>query len=131
MLSALATGQIIRTPKSGISASGVKWANTTIRCPCGQSREGDQETAFINVICFGDQADKLARLDKGDAISAQGALKPTQYEKDGEQRHGLELLAQAILSPYGRRKKRGDPGDQASAKPPPLGPGKTVTLTTR
>lgn len=110
MLSALACGQLIRDPKSGTSQNGHKWANGLVRVPCGQSKGGDQEAAFLTVVCFGDQADKLARLGKGDAISAQGTLKPTEYTKDGETRHGLELLANSILSPYDLRKRRGSDG---------------------
>lgn len=120
MLSALASGTLCRDPKSGTSASGTRWANTTIRCPVGQSKEGDAESAFINIVCFGDQADKLSRLAKGDAISAQGQLKPTTYEKDGETRQGLELMAQSILSAYDIRKKRGD--SDKPAAPDPVAP---------
>ena len=108
MLSALASGTLVRDPKSGTSASGTKWANTTIRANVGQSREGDAETAFITVVCFGDVADRLAKLDKGDAISVQGTIKTTTYEKDGETRHGLEIVANGILSAHDLRNKRGD-----------------------
>lgn len=110
MLAALASGQLIRDPKSGTSQNGHKWANGLVRVPCGQSKEGDQEAAFLTVVCFGDQADKLARMSKGDNIAAQGQLKPTSYEKDGETRHGMELMAQSVLSPYDLRKKRGSDG---------------------
>ena len=113
MLSTLASGMLVRDPKSGTSASGVRWANSTLRVPYGKSKEGDTESAFISVVCFGDTADQLARLAKGDAISVQGALKPKSFEKDGETRHGLEIMANAILSPYQLRQKRG-----ADAKPP-------------
>ena len=81
MLSALASGTLVRDPKSGTSASGTKWANTTIRANVGQSREGDAETAFITVVCFGDVADRLAKLDKGDAISVQGTIKTTTLRR--------------------------------------------------
>jgi single-strand DNA-binding protein len=114
MISALASGTLIRAPKSGTSASGTVWANTTIRCSTGQNREGEAESSFVNVLCFGDVAEKLVKLDKGDSISCQGPLKQGQYEKDGETRHTLEIVAQAILSPYQIQKKRDD--SQANTK---------------
>ena len=117
MLSTLASGMLVRDPKSGTSASGTRWANSTLRVPCGKSREGDSETAFITVCAFGDQADQLARLAKGDSISVQGTLKSTEYVKDGETRHGLEIMANALLSPYQLKQKRGT--DTASHKPEP------------
>ena len=108
MLAALASGTLIRAPKSGTSASGTRWANTTIRCSTGQDREGAALSSFVNVLAFGDVADKLSKLDKGDAISVQGSLKQTEFEKDGVVRHGLEIMAQALLSPYQVKSKRGD-----------------------
>ena len=114
MLSALASGQLVRDPKSGTSASGTRWANTTIRCPTGQNREGEAESAFVTVLAFNDLADRLAKLAKGDAISVQGNLKQTEYTgKDGAARHGLEILANGILSTHDVRKKRPD-SDRAS-----------------
>lgn len=116
MLSGLIAGTIASQPKSGISASGTQWANCLIRCPCGQNREtGDQESAFVQLACFGDHAEALSRLDKGDAITAQGALKPTVYQKDGQERHGLSLTANSILTAYALKKKRGE----TEAKPAP------------
>ena len=116
MLSAIVSGQIVTDPKHGTSKSGTDWANCVVRVPCGQNREtGDQESAFVQVACFGDEAGKLARLVKGDSVSATGALKPTTYTKDGQERHGLSLTAQAILTAYQIRQKRGD--NQTSASP--------------
>ena len=114
MLSALASGTLIREPKSGTSTNGTRWANTTIRCTTGTDKDGASLTSFINVVCFGDVADRLAKLDKGDGISVQGSLKQTEFEKDGTVRHGLEIMAQALLSPYQVRAKRGDSETKAN-----------------
>lgn len=46
MLAALASGTLIRSPKSGTSASGTKWCNTTIRCSTGTDKEGAAHPAF-------------------------------------------------------------------------------------
>lgn len=110
MLSALITGTLATDPKAGTSKSGTEWANCVVRVPCGQNREtGDQESAFVQVAAFGDEAGKLARLTKGDSVSATGALKPSEYQaKDGTTRHGLSLTATGILTAYGIAKKRGD-----------------------
>ena len=111
MLSALIMGSIVSDPKHGTSKSGTEWANCVVRVPCGKDREtGDAESAFVQVAAFGSEAGKLARLAKGDSVSATGALKPTTYQKDGQERHGLSLTAQAILTAYGIAKKRGDDG---------------------
>lgn len=108
MIQALASGTLVRAPKSGTSAIGTRWANATLRCSTGTDREGAALSSFVSVIAFGDTADKLAKLAQGDAISVQGPMKQTEYTKDGETRHGLEILANALLSPYMVKQKRGD-----------------------
>jgi Single-stranded DNA-binding protein len=116
MLSALASGQIVRAPKHGTSASGTRWANATMRCSTGTDREGAALTAFITIAAFNDQADQLAKLGQGDAVSVSGALKQTHYTTDaGELRHGLEIVANGILTTYQVRQRRGD--ENASGKP--------------
>jgi single-stranded DNA-binding protein len=117
MLSALATGQIVRAPKHGTSASGTRWANATMRCSTGTDREGAALTAFIAIAAFNAQADQLAKLGQGDAVSVTGPLKQTQYTRDdGEVRHGLEIVANGILTPYQVRQKRGDDQGKPSGK---------------
>jgi single-strand DNA-binding protein len=117
MLSALITGTLATDPKHGTSQTGTTWSSCVVRVPCGQNREtGDQESAFVQLACFGSHAEALARLGKGDSISAQGQLKPTVYQKDGQERHGLSLTATAILTAYQIKKKRGDDQGKASGK---------------
>ena len=110
MLSGLLAGTLASTPKSGKAASGVTWANVLVRVPCGQNKEtGDAESAFVQVAAFGSHAQALARLGKGDSVSATGSMKPSEYQaKDGTTRHGLSLTATAILSAYQVRQRRGD-----------------------
>ena len=109
MLSALLSGTLASDPKSGTSKSGTSWSNCIVRVPCGQNKEGEAETAFVQVACFGSHAEALARLGKGDSVSATGSMKPSEYQaKDGTTRHGLSLTATAILSAYQVRQRRGD-----------------------
>jgi single-stranded DNA-binding protein len=117
MLNALITGTIATDPKSGTSQAGTVWANCVVRCPCGQNKEGEAETAFVQLAAFGSHAEALARLGKGDSVSATGSMKPSEYQaKDGTTRHGLSLTATAILSPYQLRQKRGDNQAKPSGK---------------
>jgi single-stranded DNA-binding protein len=59
----------------------------------------------------------MARLTKGDSLSATGSMKPSEYQaKDGTTRHGLSLTATAILSAYQVRQRRGDDQGKVSGK---------------
>ena len=115
MLSGLLAGTLASRPKSGTAASGVTWANALVRVPCGQNKDGEAETAFVSLACFGSDAEALGRLDKGDTITAQGQLKPNEYVgKDGTQRHGLSMTAAHLLTAYAVRRKRGDSEGKAN-----------------
>jgi single-stranded DNA-binding protein len=71
----------------------------------------------VSLACFGSDADALGRLDKGDSITAQGQLKPTEYTgKDGSTRHGLSLSAAHLLTAYQVKRKRGDDQGKVSGK---------------
>lgn len=116
MINALLAGQLASQPKSGTSASGVTWANCVIRCPVGNNREtGDAEVAFVSLACFGTEAEKLARMDRGDAISATGNIKQSSYTKDGVERHGLSMTASAVLTAYQVKQRRGDSDTKAKS----------------
>lgn len=90
MLSALASGTLIRDPKSGISASGTRWCNTTIdtleslqgeiaamitgRIPNDQDRALEIAVEFIglqkrHIEALTQQVDYLA--DKNEELSAR------------------------------------------------------------
>jgi len=50
------------------------------------------------VLAFSDTAQaELLRLDDGDALSVQGALRVEAYSKDGEPRVGLTVIADAAI----------------------------------
>lgn len=107
MLSAVIAGQIITEPGYGTSQSGNVWANCLVRVAVGQNREtGEQESTLVQIGAFGEEAAKLTKLTKGDSFSAAGALKPTTYTKDGQERHGLSLTATGILTAYKERQRR-------------------------
>jgi single-stranded DNA-binding protein len=66
------------------------------------------------VLAFSDTAQaELLRLDDGDAVSVQGALRAEAYSKDGEARVGLTVIADAVL-PLRRAKKRQEPEQRMS-----------------
>jgi single-stranded DNA-binding protein len=59
------------------------------------------------VIVFNaDAVAALLALAKGDACSIAGRAKLTSWEKDGEQRHGLSVVADRVLSAYAAGKQR-------------------------
>jgi Single-strand binding protein family len=77
----LATGTIANDPQARTSTKGKTFATSSVR-----SGSGDDAT-FINIIAFGEQAERLLELKKGDAVSiaGRGELK-AWVAKDGTER---------------------------------------------
>ncbi len=81
-------------------------------------RDGEA-SQFWRVLAFSDTAQaELLRLDDGDAVSVQGALRAEVYSKDGEARVGLTVIADAVLPPrsrrFGKARPRSRPGKAAA-----------------
>jgi single-stranded DNA-binding protein len=89
-------------PRTG-KASGKSFVAATIRVRDGEA------TQFWKVLAFSSEAQsELLRLDDGDALSVQGGLRAEAYEKGGEPRVSLTVLADAVLA-LRRPRKRQEP----------------------
>jgi hypothetical protein len=52
--------------------------------PGETDREGRQKSQYLAVLAFGDDANILATVKKGDAVYAEGALHVSLYEAEGK-----------------------------------------------
>lgn len=65
-----------------------------------QSGEYDDYTNYIGCAVFGKYAEKMApSLLKGTRVTVSGSLRYSQWEKDGQKRSKLEILAKEIEVP--------------------------------
>lgn len=101
MLSVLLQGTLAFDPERRTSASGKPFATCSVRVPA------DEGAIFVSVIAFADVADRLLAHVKGDSVAIVGraALK-AWAGKDGNERHGLSVVAEQILSHYELGKRR-------------------------
>lgn len=100
-LSVLSQGQLTADPVRRESKSGKPFVTVQIRVAT------EAENVLLSVICFDTTAcDKLARLRKGDSVAVTGRAKPTAWEKNGEQRNGLSVVASGVLTAYEAGKRR-------------------------
>ena len=112
MITSLISGKLIADSRSGQSANGNAWCRVTVACPVQGGKEGEPESIVCTVIAFGDEARKLERLTKGDVVSAVGSSRLSHWEKDGESRSGLHVVATQVLTPYLIKQKRNHPQDE-------------------
>jgi single-strand DNA-binding protein len=105
-------GRAARDGELRTSQSGKPWCRVSVACEAGVDREtGDSRTQWLTVVAFGRQAEELAKIEKGQAISAIGRVEINRWRtQDGQEREGLQLIADSVVTarsarPAGRKPK--------------------------
>ncbi len=103
MIDGLIGGKLHGAPVERIGQSGKRFVTAKVRTPAN-----DGEAVFVNVITFSDSVgNSLLALDDGDSVSLAGAMTPKAWnDKNGEARPALDMVAQAVLTPYHVARKR-------------------------
>lgn len=87
------SGRLTSDSELRFSQTGTSICNFRLAVSDRQSKT----TMFINVVCFGKQADALAEyLVKGRLVGVTGRLKIEDYEKDGIKRNSVSVIANDI-----------------------------------
>lgn len=91
----------ITEPVLRFSESGQAWVSFSLaqnnRVKVGDNWE-DGEPTWFKVKAFGQIAENIAESfpEKGTRVIVQGAMKTEAWEKDGEKRTGLSIVADAV-----------------------------------
>jgi single-stranded DNA-binding protein len=102
MLSVLASGTLTRDPVERTSAAGKPYCTALVRVPC----EGE-DALLCSVIAFKPDAVRaLLALAAGESVAIAGRAKLSSWDKAGETKHGLSVVADAVLSVYVVDKRR-------------------------
>ncbi|TAN26038.1 MAG: single-stranded DNA-binding protein [Castellaniella sp.] len=103
MIDTIIQGKLYGAPKTGTGRNGNTYTTAKLRVA---TAGGD--TLMVSVIVFDEAAQHvLQALADGDAVAMTGTLTPKVFQaKDGTWRPGLDLVAQAVMSPYQVRHKR-------------------------
>jgi single-stranded DNA-binding protein len=102
MLNVLASGTLVSDPRERVTVAGKPYATASMRVPVE-----DGEATLASLICLNaDAVQALLVLRKGDACAIAGRGKVSTWEKDGEQRYGLSVVADRVLTAYQAGKLR-------------------------
>ena len=118
MIQVTIEGRLTAQPEVRFSQAGKPWATFTIVSnERRQNQAGDWEdtnTTFLRAKMFGQKAEALAGLDKGELVIASGKLVQNDFEdKDGNRRTSYDL----IISSIGRVVRNAQPAQNANAAP--------------
>lgn len=108
MLDALITGKLIKDCQLKTSQNNKHYCQFLLSVGIGEP-----ENIVVSAIAFGGHAERIAQLQKGDAVSVIGALKPTEWQDrtTHETRHGLSITVNNVLSVYDIKKRRPKPAE--------------------
>jgi single-stranded DNA-binding protein len=89
----LVSGSLFRAPEQRTSKAGKPFVAATLKAKDGETAQ------WWKVLAFSESAQaELMRLTDGDALSVQGALKVEEYEKEGQNRVSLGVIADHALA---------------------------------
>jgi single-stranded DNA-binding protein len=89
----LIAGSLFREPERRTSKAGKPFVTATIRAKDGA--DGN----FWNIVASSESAQsELMRLSEGEAMAVQGAMRIEEYEKDGQKRVSLSIVAEHVLA---------------------------------
>lgn len=114
-LALIASGTLLRDPERRTSVHGNTYTQALLRVPV----EGE-ETLVVFVVAFSSTAaEALLAHQRGDQIAVTGRSKLRSWtDKDGVEKHGLSVVAEAILSPYQlEKRKRRVRGENVAEEP--------------
>jgi len=114
MIDALVSGKLIRNAELKTGQSGKFYTQFLLSVSVG-----DEKPVIVSGMAFGEIAEKIARLQKGDPLCVIGSLKPSEWidKATGETKHGLSITANNSLSPYDIQKRRKPKPDHADSPP--------------
>lgn len=108
-------GRLAFDPRQTTTRTGKDMSSCRVAVDVTGRDESDQQTLWVDVLAFGQHAEQLAKLAKGDMISAMGRCTRGTYQaKDGTERESWTLLADAIVTA-----RSGRPGGRAKATQQP------------
>jgi single-strand DNA-binding protein len=108
----LLQGVLASDPQSRTSSKGNAYATALLRVPLS-----DSDAELFSIIAFNSTAvDALLQRSKGDSIAVSGSAQRNDYtDKNGTERKGWKVVAEALLSLYHARKARKAAGGDKDA----------------
>lgn len=103
MIDALISGKLIKETVLKTGQSGNAYTNFLLSV-----HVGEPQPVVVSGIAFGEVAERIAKLGKGDALAIIGSLKPSEWQDraTGETKHGLNVTVSDCLSVYQIKKRR-------------------------
>lgn len=117
------SGNLTRDPELRMTPAGTQVLNFGVavndRAKNQQTGEWEDRPNFIDCVLFGNRADALSRiLRKGIKVAVSGSLRWSQWERDGQKRSKVEVVADEVVLMQAQQDGRQQPAYPQPAYPP-------------
>ena len=117
------SGNLTRDPELRMTPGGTQVLNFGVavddRAKNQQTGEWEDRPNFIDCVLFGNRADALSRiLRKGIKVAVSGSLRWSQWERDGQKRSKVEVVADKVVLMQAQQDGRLQPAYPQPAYPP-------------
>ncbi|MFP3902880.1 MAG: single-stranded DNA-binding protein [Armatimonadota bacterium] len=90
-------GRLATDPEMKYAQSGTEITTFRIAVSRPPRENQQQDTDFLNVVCFGNVAQNVANyLDKGSLVGIEGRIQTRSYDQDGRRQWWTEINARNI-----------------------------------
>lgn len=117
------SGNLTRDPELRMTPGGTQVLNFGVavndRAKNQQTGEWEDRPNFIDCVLFGNRADALSRiLRKGIKVAVSGSLRWSQWERDGQKRSKVEVVADEVVLMQAQQDGRQQPAYPSQAYAP-------------
>ena len=93
-----AYGRLTRDPETKTSERGHPYTRARIACNVTPAkREGEQQTWFVDVVAFRNQAAALAKCKKGESLNVLGTLNMEERTSNGRTYQNFTVTADGVM----------------------------------
>jgi single-strand DNA-binding protein len=106
------TGRLGRDPELTYTPTGKAVLNLDLAV-AGSGGEGAEVVHWVPLVCWGKTAENMATyLGKGSRVAVEGRLQVRKWEKDGQARSKMEVVAERVT--FLESRKRGEIGPESA-----------------
>ena len=115
---AVLVGRITGEPEVKETESGKKVTNLTLAVPRSYKNEnGEYDTDFINCSLWNSIAESVCQYcHKGDLVGIKGRIQTDTYEKDGEKKFAMQLVAEKVTFLSSKATEKEDEEEKDASK---------------
>jgi len=123
--SVVLVGRLANDPEMKYTAAGMPIANFRLAVPRGKSKSGEEQTDWLNIVCFQKTAELATQyLDKGALVGIEGRIQSRTWEgQDGKKNYAVDVVANNLRFLEGKAEAERRRAAKGQAAPPGDGGG--------